>query len=771
MLSYCNSCKKQVETAADGSSGKSACIHCGAETAMPSMDQLRKGTVINGFMIEEKIGQGGMGIVYKAKQLNLERFVALKVLSDALASDSEFVDRFFKEARAAAGLSHSNIVQVYDAGSTLDGIYYFAMELIEGETLDTRISREGLIPQADALEIALKIASALDYAWEKQKLCHGDIKPDNIILNSSGGAKLADLGLAKSIHDESSFKDGIMATPLYAPPEVISGDIHRIDCRSDMYSFGATLYHMLSGMPPFSGDDPEAVMKKHLNDNPGSLSEVNRELNPAISDLVDQLLLKNPESRPASWKEVCKSLDRIHDFERKVFHKPPKTARILPSPSSVEPPDSNTLLKIIISLSGVIVILVALTVAVYTYKHGGGTSHRGGATVKQGAVHSSTPAIDEKTQEKWLKVKSDIDKTDPETGIVLIRQYVKNNPSEIPPDAEILLLELNRKLAAAKTASENIKMKNESFQKEVADIAALIGLSDLKAMEKEKLEELSKRIEHKLSILSKDTEISISPESRAELKQALLNISDILSKIKAEEEKIAQAKIKAKREQARVEQEKRGKAIEEDEKLRQAKLAEIKLREGYRLLLSDFMISYSKKKEPAYLRKLIEEWLAENKKNAIPESLMVNCAFLLNTVIPSEPLIFSIFEKNEAALRGKSIPGNTSFLKISDEYLIDKISDKSIKLMTSIGKVKMGRTVPLDHLNTEIISQLLQRRILSPDSGIKPSKQDMDIILSFYLLNGIWELFAECLKNSDVFSLQERKIWESVAEDMRGNRQ
>ena len=83
----------------------------------------------------------------------------------------------------------------------------------------------------------------------------------------------------------------------------------------------------------------------------------------------------------------------------------------------------------------------------------------------------------------------------------------------------------------------------------------------------------------------------------------------------------------------------------------------------------------------------------------------------------------------------------------------------------------MGRTVPLDHLNTEIISQLLQRRILSPDSGIKPSKQDMDIILSFYLLNGIWELFAECLKNSDVFSLQERKIWESVAEDMRGNRQ
>ena len=353
---------------------------------------------------------------------------------------------------------------------------------------------------------------------------------------------------------------------------------------------------------------------------------------------------------------------------------------------------------------------------------------------------------------------------DPETGIGLIQEYVKNNPSKIPPDADSLLQDLNRKLIAAKRARENVKIKNESFRNEVAEIAALIAASDLKAMEKRKLEELGKKIEHNLAIASKDAEISISPESREELNQASLKIADILAKIKAEEERIAQAE-QVKREQVRLELEKRKKA--EEEKLRQDRLTANNTLTGYQLLLCDFMTSYSKKKESAYLKKLVEEWLAENKKNIIPEALMGKCDFLLNTVIPCEPLILSIFEKNEAGLRGKTIPGNTSALKISDEYLIEKISDKSMKLMTTMGKVKIGRTIPLEQLTPEIISQLLQQRILSPDSGIKPSKQDINIILTFYLLNGMGELFSECLKNSDVFAPREKKTWETVADDIR----
>ena len=126
---------------------------------------------------------------------------------------------FSGKLRAAASLSHQNIVQAFDAGATHEGIYYFAMELIEGETIEQRIERSGPIPFSETLDTISKIAGALAYAWEKQKLCHGDIKPENIIVNLFGEAKLADLGLAKTIHEEHD-KD-MMATPLYAPPEVI----------------------------------------------------------------------------------------------------------------------------------------------------------------------------------------------------------------------------------------------------------------------------------------------------------------------------------------------------------------------------------------------------------------------------------------------------------------------------------------------------------------------------------------------------------------------
>ncbi len=762
MSRFCNSCKKQVEPVANSASGKSACADCGAEICMPSVDQLRKGTIINGFMIEDKLGQGGMGGVYKAKQLNLERYVALKVLSEGLARDAEFVERFFKEARAAASLCHANIVQVYDAGSTIDGIYYFAMELVEGETLETRISRDGLLQQKDAMEIAVKIASALDYAWEKQRLCHGDIKPDNIILNSSGGAKLADLGLAKSIHDESDFKEGIMATPLYAPPEVISGDIHRIDCRSDMYSFGATLYHILSGMPPFSGDDPETVMRKHLGDNPIPLSEVNRELNPAISSLVDRLLLKNPESRPASWKEVCKSLDKIHDVERKVFHKPmhnvPKPAHVQ---SSGEQAASGPLLKIILTLVAAVTVLAVSTVAVYIYIDA--EKHGGAATVKQGAGSSSSPFA-EKIQNEWLRVKTEIDKGEPETGIGLLQEYVRHYPSNIPPDADRLLQDLRQKLISRQKAGEDAKNRTEAIRKDVAELVALIAASDFKSMKKQELEEFSKSIKLNLAIISESPEGSISPENRNELNRAFLEISDILPRMKAEEEGKALAE-QAKKEQERIEQDKRKRA--EEEKQRLDKLASDNLLDGYYLLLGDYLSSHSKKTDPAYLKTPVEAWLAENKKNTIPEALMAKCNFLLNTVIPGEPLVFSIFEKNEAGLRGKSIPGNISALKISDEYLIDRISDKSVKMIATMNKGKIGRTIPLDQLTPEIISQLLQRRILAPDSGITPSRQDINVILAFYLLNGMGAQFSECLRNCNVFSAQEKKNWESAAEDMR----
>lgn len=761
MLRFCNSCKKQVELIANSASGKSVCAYCGAEIFMPSVDRLRKGTVISGFMIEDKLGQGGMGVVYKAKQLNLERFVALKVLSDELASDTEFVERFFKEARAAASLSHANIVQVYDAGSTLDGIYYFAMELIEGETLDTRITRDGILPQKEALEIAMKIASALDYAWEKQKLCHGDIKPDNIILNSSGGAKLADLGLAKSIRDESDFKEDIMATPLYAPPEVISGDIQRIDCRSDMYSFGATLYHMLSGIPPFSGDDPETVMRKHLNDIPAPLSEVNRELNPAISNLVDHLLLKNPESRPASWKEICNSLDKIHDVERKVFHKTPRSPQAQTAVLPDKKPVSEPLVKIMGALVVIAVVLVVLTFAAHIYKNTG----KNPAVNKNPRTSPPSQAVMENHQKEWLKVKTEIAKADPETGIGLIQEYVRKFPSNIPADADRLLQELKQKLISLEKSKEDAKIRNETFRKNVMEFSASLPASGLESMEKPKLEELNRKIEQFLNMPSKDPGISIPSECKDTLNQAFLKISDILLKMKAEEERKALAE-QARIEKERIEQEKKKKA--EEEKQRREKLAANNLVDGYYLLLGDFISSYSKKKDLPYLKNLVDNWLAENKNNSIPEVLAAKCGFLLNTVVKNEALVFSLLEKNEAALHGKSIPGNISALKITDEYLVEKISDKSIRLMTTMDKGKIGKSIPLEQISTETVSLLFQQRILPPDSGVKLSAQDFNIILAFYLLNGNGTQFNECLKAAGgVLSAREKKDWESLSEDLK----
>ena len=273
----------------------------------PQSASLEPGTVVAGYRIMREIGRGAMAEVYRAVQLNLERTVALKVLTDKLAADEEFVARFFNEAKAAAALSHPNIVQVYAAGVAEDNVYYFAMEYVEGEALLHRISREGCLQPSVALAIALDLADALDYGWEHERLTHGDIKPGNIMLNSSGETKLADFGLARVLgHDFSG--SGVMLTPLYAAPEAIRGQRSREDCRADIYSFGATLYHMLAGVPPFPGTAPKQVMQRHLAEELTALSQRNSAIAGDLSDFVGGLLMKSAEDRPGSWGEVKRQL-------------------------------------------------------------------------------------------------------------------------------------------------------------------------------------------------------------------------------------------------------------------------------------------------------------------------------------------------------------------------------------------------------------------------------------------------------------------------------
>ncbi|MBR4125545.1 MAG: serine/threonine protein kinase, partial [Victivallales bacterium] len=254
--------------------------------------ELQPGTIVNGYRIERELGRGAMAIVYLATQLDLERPVAFKLLSAELSSDKEFVSRFFNEARAAAALSHPHIIQAYDAGALEGGLYYFCMEYVDGEMLMDRIQKEGRLLTEEALPIMIPIAKALQYGFQTHKFTHGDIKPENIMLTQRGEPKLADFGLARIEGHDFSGSD-VMLTPLYAAPELIQG-LTNTNCLSDIYAFGATLFHALIGDPPFPGTNPQQVMERQLTEQPQRLIDLLPEISPELSQLVDDMLAKDP---------------------------------------------------------------------------------------------------------------------------------------------------------------------------------------------------------------------------------------------------------------------------------------------------------------------------------------------------------------------------------------------------------------------------------------------------------------------------------------------
>ena len=194
---------------------------------------------VSGYDIIAEIGHGNNGNVYYAIQTRLKRPVALKILSENLANDESYVQRFYHEAQTAAQLSHPNVVRAYDVGHAESEHFYFSMELIEGEDILSLIKDRGGLDWRESLEYLKSIAAALDYGMSKCRLTHGDIKPANIMVTHRGDVKLADLGLA-CLGGEAKSED-VMLTPYYAAPEVILGEWETGDCRADIYSFGATL--------------------------------------------------------------------------------------------------------------------------------------------------------------------------------------------------------------------------------------------------------------------------------------------------------------------------------------------------------------------------------------------------------------------------------------------------------------------------------------------------------------------------------------------------
>jgi len=267
-----------------------------------------------------------MAEVYLAQQLSLGRKVALKVLRAELATDATYLQRFELEARAAASLVHGSIVQIYEVGC-LDGVHFIAQEYVSGQNLAELLRRKGTLPVEDAVNIMRQVAVALDKANE-QGIVHRDIKPDNLMLSTSGEVKVADFGLARV--SEGSEKQKLtqigitMGSPLYMSPEQAEG--RPLDTRSDIYSFGATCFEMLSGRPPFEGETALSVAVQHVKSPPPRLETLRPDLPIDLCRIVHQMLAKNPAERQANGAALLRGLRSLNQEQPDTTRPPIQTA-------------------------------------------------------------------------------------------------------------------------------------------------------------------------------------------------------------------------------------------------------------------------------------------------------------------------------------------------------------------------------------------------------------------------------------------------------------
>ncbi len=315
MKIYCPKCKAPFEAAPPPEGEQSHCPKCGDGVDYPA-SPIAPGAVIGDFLIEREISKGGMGEVYLARQLSLDRPVALKVLQDKLlASNPEYVDSLFHEARAAARINHPNIVQAYAVGEE-NGIFYFAMEYIKGETFKQILKQEKVLAFNKAAKVIREIASALDVAWREQKLVHQDIKPDNIMLDANGFSKLADLGLARvaTNEHEEDVGDEVMGTPQYISPEQLTGV--PTDVRSDLYSLGATFYQFVTGRFPYVADTTDQIARMHVEGNLTPPKEVNKELPDELNTIIMKMMARDPADRYQTPVPLIKALDLFLDSYR-----------------------------------------------------------------------------------------------------------------------------------------------------------------------------------------------------------------------------------------------------------------------------------------------------------------------------------------------------------------------------------------------------------------------------------------------------------------------
>ncbi len=268
---------------------------------------------IPGYKVLGKVGSGAMAVVYKARQLSLDRIVAVKILPRRYTEKSDYVKRFFKEGKLAAKLNHNNIVQAIDVGEA-GGLYYFVMEFVEGKSLYDDLSKGKVFGEKEALEVLIQLAHALAHA-HAHSMIHRDVKPKNIMINVDGVVKLADMGLARLTSDVEAAereKGKAFGTPYYIAPEQIRGEVN-IDGRADIYSLGATFYHMVTGRVPFEASTPSEVMRKHLKEPLTPPDHINIALTAGISEVIEVMMAKKKKDRYNSMEELLIDIKAIQE--------------------------------------------------------------------------------------------------------------------------------------------------------------------------------------------------------------------------------------------------------------------------------------------------------------------------------------------------------------------------------------------------------------------------------------------------------------------------
>ena len=249
---------------------------------------LSRGMIFAGYRVEELVGRGGMGVVYRATDLSLERPVALKLVAPELAEDERFRERFLREPRLAASLDHPNVIPIYEAGEH-DGQLYLAMRFVEGSDLRTILEREGKLPPQRALAVLAQVAGALDAA-HRRALVHRDVKPANVLLDEDGHAYLTDFGITKQLGGDSTDTGRVVGTLDYLAPEQIRGD--PVDGRTDVYALGCVLYECLAGAPPFRRTTEAEILWAHMQEQPAPLRGY-----PRLDPVLRKALAKDREDR------------------------------------------------------------------------------------------------------------------------------------------------------------------------------------------------------------------------------------------------------------------------------------------------------------------------------------------------------------------------------------------------------------------------------------------------------------------------------------------